>query len=51
MNWKIGDEFIEYRGGYIVAKKGHGTHVWNGSKIVSKPKKRKEKKNDERNGN
>ena len=48
MAWKIGDEFNEFRGAYVPAKRGEGTHVWNGSKIVPKPKKRKEKKNDER---
>ena len=51
MAWKIGDEFNEFRGAYVPAKRGEGTHIWNGSKIVPKSKKRKEKKNDERNGN
>ena len=51
MAWKIGDEFNEFRGAYIPVKRGEGTHIWNGSKIVPKSKKRKEKKNDERNGN
>lgn len=48
MAWKIGDEFNEFRGAYIPVKRGEGTHIWNGSKIVPKSKKRKEKKNDER---
>lgn len=43
--WKIGDEFVELsKGAFIVAKKGHGTHAWDGSKIVPKPKRRKNRK-------
>lgn len=45
MAWKIGDEFFELnRGAFISAKKGHGTHIWNGTRIVPKPKKRKDTK-------
>lgn len=45
--WNIGDEFIELsRGAFIRAQRGHGTHVWNGKKIVEKPKKKKGKKKD-----
>ena len=44
MAWKIGDEFSEWRGAFVPAKPGEGSHVWDGSKIVPKPeKKRKEK--------
>lgn len=49
--WKLNDEFISLKGGFYPVMRGKGTHFWNGSKIVPKPKKRKEKKNDERNGN
>mgnify|MGYP003291443475 CR=1 FL=1 len=42
MGWKIGDEFFEVsKGAFVVVKKGHGTHVWDGKKIVPKPKKKK----------
>ena len=43
MAWKKGAEFIAVRGAYIAVADGKGTHVWNGSKIVPKPKKKTKK--------